>query len=165
MTAKVQDSDIVEAAAEYLWSVCEPGKLAPLAVVRRADLGDADNGVLVTGVRDRLARFSNGARLTSHGSGDGYEAFRDPYRALLRDLIDGWQSGQIQGGTARLMSGARSYGDLYRLARDLDVQIRVKPADIAARIVSGDLTPAAGQAILGIEDSDEMKAFVEAWTM
>ncbi len=164
MTAKLQDSDMTEAAAEYLWSCAEQGKLAPLSVVRRRDFGDEDNEALVSGVRRRLAAFRLGARLTEHRSGDGYEAYREPYRKLLHDLVDEWQRGDIPGGTARLMSGSVSYGALYGLARELGVEIQFWPKDIAQRVASGDLTPDEGQRMLGIQDS-EIGAFVEAWTL
>ncbi|WP_421477724.1 hypothetical protein [Agrobacterium tumefaciens] len=164
MSAQLQDSDITEAAAAYLWSVCGEGRLAPLLVVRRRDFNDLDNDSLVAGVRDKLASFRKGERLTHHQSGDGYEALRDPYRKLLNDLVDGWQRGEIPGATARLMSGSVSYGALYGLARELEVEIRFKPRDIAARVQSGELTAEDAQAILGIEDS-EVGAFIEAWTL
>lgn len=164
MTVKLQDSDITEAAAAYLWSVCGEGRLAPLSVVRRPDFGNLENEAVVTGVRDKLVAFRKGARLTDHGSGDGYEVLREPYRQLLNDLVDGWQRGEIPGDTARLMSGSVSYGALYGLARELEVEIRFKPRDIAARVQSGELTAEDAQAILGIEDS-EIQAFVEAWTL
>ncbi|KQS84851.1 hypothetical protein [Rhizobium sp. Leaf383] len=164
MSAQLQDSDITEAAAEYLWSVCGQGRLAPLAVVRRQDFDDAVNGALVDGVRHKLSTFRQGDRLTDHRSGDGYEALREPYRQLLRDLLDKWQRGETSGGTARLMTGSVSYGALYGLARDLGVEIRAMPRDIAARVVSGDLTAEEARDILGIEDF-ELGAFLEAWTL
>lgn len=164
MSAPLRDSHITEAAAEYLWSCVGQGKLAPLAVVRRQDLDGEVNGALVDGVRQRLAAFRKGARLTDHTSGDGYEALREPYRQLLRDIVDGWQRGEIGGGQTRLMTGSVSYGLLYGLARELDVEIRVMPRDIAARVVSGDLTIAEARDILGIEDA-EVAAFIEAWAL
>ena len=164
MNAQLEDSDITEATAEYLWAVCGEGKLAPISVVRRRDFDDADNVALVSGVRDRLAAFRQGARLTVHRTGDGYEAYREPYKDLLRNILDEWQRGEIPGGTARLMTGSVSYGQLYGLARDLHVQIRFFPRVVAQRIASGDLTRDEGRRMLGIEDSD-IGAFVEAWTL
>lgn len=80
-------------------------------------------------------------------------------------VLTAWQRGEILGTEARLRTDSRSYGALYGLARDLGVEILFRPRDIAARIASGNLTPSEGQAILGIEDSDEMSAFVSAWML
>lgn len=86
-------------------------------------------------------------------------------RDMIFGVLTAWQRGEMPGAEARLRTDSRSYGALYGLARDLGVEILFRPRDIAARIASGDLTPAEGQAILGIEDPNEMSAFVEAWTL
>lgn len=86
-------------------------------------------------------------------------------KANIRNVLTRWQRGEISGAEARLATDSRSYGDLYGLARRLEVEIRFKPGDVAQWIASGDLTPEAGCQILGIEDPEELPAFVEAWTL
>lgn len=85
--------------------------------------------------------------------------------ADIREVLTKWQRGDISGAEARLATGSVSYGALYGLARDLDVKIRFLPRDVAQWIASGDLTREAGRQMLGIEDPEEMPAFVEAWTL
>jgi hypothetical protein len=86
-------------------------------------------------------------------------------RDMTFAVLTAWQRGEMEGAEARLRTCSVSYGALYGLARDLGVEIRFTPRDIAQRIVSGALTPAEAQRMLGIEDSEEMAAFVEAWTL
>lgn len=84
---------------------------------------------------------------------------------MIFQVLTEWQRGEMRGAEARLRTGSSSYGSLYGLARDLGVEIRFWPRDIAQRIASGDLAPGEGQAILGIQDSEEMSAFVSAWML
>ncbi|MCQ1775843.1 hypothetical protein NOJ05_01355 [Neorhizobium galegae] len=82
----------------------------------------------------------------------------------IADVLDAWQRGEISGQDARRRTGARSYGYLYRLIRDHEVEVRFRPGDVARRILDGTLTPEEGQDMLGIEDVAEMPSFVSSWT-
>lgn len=82
----------------------------------------------------------------------------------IADVLDAWQRGEISGQEARRRTGARSFGYLYSLVREHDVEIRFRPGDVARRILEGTLTPEKGQEMLGIEDAAEMPGFVSAWT-
>lgn len=83
MTAKLQDSDITDAAAEYVWSSVEAGHLTPLAVALPRLIGDGDeHRVFLDAVHFLLIAYRDGARLTRHRSGDGYEAMRHRFREL-----------------------------------------------------------------------------------
>lgn len=84
-------------------------------------------------------------------------------QARDRVAVKAWQGGEIDGLRARQITGARSYGDLYRIAMEQDVEVRFRPADVARRVFNGDMTAADGRRTMGIGSDAELEAFVSAW--
>lgn len=83
MTDKVQESDIIEAAAEYVWSCVGTGRLTPLSdALPRSKDDDDEHRAFVAAVHRLLVAYRDGGRLTRHRSGDGYEAMRPKFREL-----------------------------------------------------------------------------------
>lgn len=73
-----------------------------------------------------------------------------------------WQLGEIDGFEARRLTGARSYGDLYRILRDNGAVLTFKPSDIARRAVEGEISREDVRRKFGLED--DVEAFISAWT-
>ena len=51
----------------------------------------------------------------------------------LIDILEHWQRGELSGHAARQRTGTRSYGDLYKLARRYNVEVRVLPRGLISR--------------------------------
>lgn len=84
-------------------------------------------------------------------------------QARDRIAVTSWQGGEIDGRRAREITGARSYGDLYRIAMEQGVELRFRPADVARRVFNGELTNQQGRNAMGIGTDAELEAFVSAW--
>ena len=81
--SQLQDSDIAEAAAHYIWASIGRGRLVPLeTAVRRVHEEEAEHEAFVVAVHALLIAFQNGERLTAHRSGDTCEPLREDFRRL-----------------------------------------------------------------------------------
>jgi hypothetical protein len=65
------------------------------------------------------------------------------------DVVERWQRREISGREARELTGAKSYGDLYKLAKRYDVDVRVLPRDLVGRIAYGTMADAEAAEFLG----------------
>jgi len=73
-----------------------------------------------------------------------------------------WQGGEIDGFQARRRTGAKSYGDLYRILRDNGAVLTFKPGDIARRAAEGEISREDVRSKFGLEE--DVDAFISAWT-
>jgi hypothetical protein len=90
-----------------------------------------------------------------------------PERQRMSDILDvlkRWQRGQLSGAEARQLTGVWSYGDLYKLAKRYDVDVRVLPRDLVSRIADGTMTDAEAAEFLGssLEDWLALKVALTA---
>lgn len=100
---------------------------------------------------------------------DGEAKRRVMIDALVDDVrsgvavVDVWQRFEVSGSIARMLIGARSYGDLYRVLMVNDMPIGFRPGDIARWVSEGKMPAEDGMEILGIESAAEFEAFIAAW--
>ena len=82
----------------------------------------------------------------------------------IPDVLTRWQLAELRGAEARELTGARSYGDLYKLAKRYDVEARILPRDLLGRIEAGTLTDADAADFLGstVEDWLALKVALTA---
>jgi hypothetical protein len=70
------------------------------------------------------------------------------------DVVEQWQRGEITGAAARELTGARSFGELYKVAKRYDVEIRFRPRDLLSAVEEGTMTDAAAAEALGASLAD-----------
>lgn len=101
---------------------------------------------------------------------DGEAKRRVMIDALVDDVrsgvtvVDVWQRFEVSGSIARMLIGARSYGDLYRILMVNEMPVGYRPGDVAAWVTAGKVSVGDGMEILGIESVAEFEAFLAAWT-
>lgn len=101
---------------------------------------------------------------------DGEAKRRVMIDALVDDVrsgvavVDVWQRFEVSGSIARMLIGARSYGDLYRILMVNEMPVGYRPGDVAAWVTAGKVSVGDGMEILGIEGVGEFEAFLAAWS-
>lgn len=89
---------------------------------------------------------------------DGVYAYDVAGDRLVRDgradVLERWQGGGISGHEARALVTANSYGDLYKLAKRFDIEVRILPRDLVGRVAAGEITDGDAADFLGstVED-------------
>lgn len=77
-------------------------------------------------------------------------------------VVDIWRRFELQGGIARQLIAARSYGDLYRRLRDHGLEPGFRPAEIARWARDGRISKARLGEIFGLTGED-IDPFIRSW--
>jgi len=81
---------------------------------------------------------------------DGEAKRRVMIDALVDDVrsgvtvVDVWQRFEVSGSIARMLIGARSYGDLYRILMVNEMPVGYRPGDVAAWVTAGKVSVGDG---------------------